>query len=306
MTGTDAPLAGVHMAHGGALVALLYVPLAAIVFLLYVDVAARLDVPGARAYLTAYERTPGTDRLVALLLATSAAVHLAMVPAHAGDHVRAALLAVDAAALGALAVGTFALPRWRPLAALLLAANLVAYAGYLAAGRETADPIGLGTQLLEVGALALLAVRPTTSRGPDQSVGPVGKEVLELMDLSRAYAAVFGVVYTIVGLIGFAVSTSLATATLIIFPVNVLHNVVHLLVGLLGVGAFLTGRTVLYARVMAVVFAVFTISGFLPQPLLGLVPLGGADIFLHAATAILAAVAGWAYVDREGVSEASA
>lgn len=125
------------------------------------------------------------------------------------------------------------------------------------------------------------------------------------MNLARTYAAVFGVVYTIVGLIGFAVSTSLETANLIIFPVNVLHNVVHLLVGLLGIGAVLTGRSVLYARVMAVLFAVLTLAGFLPQPLLGLVPLGGADIVLHALTAILAGVAGWGYASRGGVREAT-
>jgi len=125
------------------------------------------------------------------------------------------------------------------------------------------------------------------------------------MNLSRTYAVAFGVVYTIVGLIGFAVSTTLAPANLIIFPVNVLHNVVHVLVGLRGVGAFLTGRTVLYTRAMAVLFAVLTVAGFLPQPLLGLVPLGGPDIVLHALTAILAAVAGWAYAGGAGTRRAT-
>src|SRR5262245_54780540 len=280
---------GMAGGHVVALTALPYLPVAVVALLLSVDVAARLDVHGARACLAAYQRAPGSDRLVALLLATSAVVHLAMAPAHAQDPVRVVLFVLDAAALGTLAAGTFVLSRWRPLAALLLAANLVAYAGYVAAGRETVDVVGLGTQLVEVGALALLAVRP------DPGEAPVGKEVGELMNLSRTYAVAFGVVYTIVGLIGFAFSTTLATANLLVFPVNVLHNVVHLAVGLLGVGAFLTGRTVPYARAMAVLFAVLTLAGFLPQPLLGLVPLGGADIVLHALTAILAGVAGWAY-----------
>lgn len=125
------------------------------------------------------------------------------------------------------------------------------------------------------------------------------------MNLSRAYAVAFGVVYTLVGLIGFTVSTTLDTANLIIFPVNVLHNVVHLLVGLLGIAAFLTARSVLYARAMAVLFAILTLAGFLPQPLLGLVPLGGTDIVLHALTAILAAVAGWAYASTDGMRRAT-
>ena len=116
------------------------------------------------------------------------------------------------------------------------------------------------------------------------------------MNLARLYAIAFGAVYTAVGLIGFAVSSTLATANLVIFPVNVLHNLVHLLVGLVGIAAFATGRQVAYCRAMAVVFALVTVAGFLPQPLLGVLPIGGADIPLHAATALLAALAGWAYV----------
>ena len=122
------------------------------------------------------------------------------------------------------------------------------------------------------------------------------------MNLSRAYATVFGVVYTLVGVVGLLVATTLATATLIVFPVNVLHNAVHLLVGVLGIAAVVSNRTVEYARAMAVAFAVLTLAGFLPQPLLGLVPIGGLDIVLHAATAILAAAAGWLYRPRPTVA----
>lgn len=57
------------------------------------------------------------------------------------------------------------------------------------------------------------------------------------MSLPRIYAIVFGVVYTLVGLVGFAVSSTLEVGTLILFPVNVLHNVVHLLVGIIGIAA---------------------------------------------------------------------
>jgi hypothetical protein len=118
------------------------------------------------------------------------------------------------------------------------------------------------------------------------------------MNLSRIYAVAFGAVYTLVGLLGFAVSTTLMTANLIVFPVNLLHNLVHLLVGVVGLGAYFTGQTAVYTRGMAILFAILTVAGFLPQPLLGLVPLGGADIPLHAATALLAAAAAWLYRPR--------
>ncbi len=115
------------------------------------------------------------------------------------------------------------------------------------------------------------------------------------MNLARVYSIAFGSVYTLVGLIGFAIAPGIATGTLIIFPINGLHDAAHLLVGLLGIAAFFLNRNVEYARFMAVLFAVLTVAGFAPQPLLGLIPLGGADIGLHAATALLAAAAGWLY-----------
>ena len=114
------------------------------------------------------------------------------------------------------------------------------------------------------------------------------------LSLSKSYAAVFGAVYTLVGILGFFVSTTLASADLIVFPVNVLHNIAHLvLIGIPGLVAYFTGRTVGYARVMAVLFAILVVAGFLPQPFLGIIPLGGWDIALHALSGIAAAAAGW-------------
>jgi|SRR5690242_2244434 len=112
--------------------------------------------------------------------------------------------------------------------------------------------------------------------------------------LSKSYAVVFGAVYTLVGILGFFVSTTLTSADLIIFPVNVLHNIAHLaLIGIPGLVAYFIGRTVEYARVMTVLFAVLVVAGFLPQPFLGIIPLGGWDIALHALSGIAALVAGW-------------
>lgn len=115
------------------------------------------------------------------------------------------------------------------------------------------------------------------------------------MNVSRIYALAFGAVYTLVGIVGFAVAPTLQTHDLVIFPVNALHNAVHLAVGLVGLAAFFAGRETQYGRGMAVLFAILAVAGFLPQPLLGLVPLGGWDIALHAATAILGAAAGFVY-----------
>ena len=114
------------------------------------------------------------------------------------------------------------------------------------------------------------------------------------MNLSKAYAGIFGAVYTLVGILGFFVAPTLATANLIIFPVNLPHNLAHLvLIGLPGIAAFLLAREVLYARAMTVLFAVLVVAGFLPQPFLGIIPLGGWDIALHALSGVAALAAGW-------------
>lgn len=115
------------------------------------------------------------------------------------------------------------------------------------------------------------------------------------MNVSRIYALAFGAVYTLVGLVGFFVAPTMQIHDLLIFPVNAVHNGVHLAVGLVGLAAFFSARDVVYGKGMAVLFAILTVAGFLPQPLLGIVPLGGWDIALHAATALLGAVAGFLY-----------
>ena len=126
------------------------------------------------------------------------------------------------------------------------------------------------------------------------------------LSVSKSYAVVFGAVYTLVGILGFFVSTTLATADLIVFPVNVIHNIAHLaLIGIPGLVAYFIGRAVAYARAMAILFAVLVVAGFFPQPFLGIIPLGGWDIVLHALSGIAAAAAGWLAVGTLSRSRAA-
>ena len=128
----------------------------------------------------------------------------------------------------------------------------------------------------------------------------------------RRFALVFGIVFLIVGAGGFipgfvtehthpdvAVTAGLGLE-LGLFPVNVLHNIVHLLFGVWGLMA---SRSVdgarLYARSTAVIYALLTVMGLLPQLRLhttfGLVPLYGNDIWLHAVLAIVAGYFGFVH-----------
>lgn len=93
-----------------------------------------------------------------------------------------------------------------------------------------------------------------------------------------------------------------------LFPVNVVHTLVHIVIGLWGIFAsrsFTASRT--YAQSVAVIFAVLTIAGLIPglNTLFGLVPLFGHDVWLHAGTTIIAAYFGFA-TQRGAVGTSSA
>lgn len=122
----------------------------------------------------------------------------------------------------------------------------------------------------------------------------------------KHFALVAGIVYLAVGILGFvpgALRPPPADAPPLqvdgwhgllfgLFPVNILHTLVHLAVGVWGVIAYRwweASRT--YAMSVAVVFGVLTILGLIPglRTLFGLVPLYGHDIWLHALTALVAA-----------------
>lgn len=116
------------------------------------------------------------------------------------------------------------------------------------------------------------------------------------MNAIRAVAAAFGAVYVIVGLAGFLdplvtgdapANMPSATGNLLgIFPVNALHNLVHLVIGAaLLYGSTATSRARAVARAVGVVYAAVAVLGLVAPDTFGLMPIGGTDILLHAASA---------------------
>jgi hypothetical protein len=122
-----------------------------------------------------------------------------------------------------------------------------------------------------------MATSPATTRTPAQLFG-----------------LVFGAVYVLVGLAGFLVADQFtggqASDKLIAFPVNHMHNIVHLLIG----GALLFGSTradlaKTVNLVVGVTYALVAVLGFMSVITPELInDRGVADDFLHLATAILA------------------
>lgn len=130
---------------------------------------------------------------------------------------------------------------------------------------------------------------------------------------TRTFAMIFGIVFLIVGVLGFIpgvtpmggmdmdADTQVKMTTLFgyelkLFPVNVLHDIVHILFGIWGLlAARSLGGARAYFKGVAIIYAVLTIMGFLPtlKTTFGLIPLYGNDIWLHAVLAIVAAYFGW-------------
>ena len=132
---------------------------------------------------------------------------------------------------------------------------------------------------------------------------------------TRTFALIFGIVFLAVGVAGFVPGlvqplheghpavTGNAGQLLGLFPVNELHNAVHILFGLWGLAASRSlGGAVLYGRGVAIIYGVLTIAGFVPslQTLFGFVPLYGNDIWLHGLLALVGAYFGW--VNRSPVT----
>ncbi len=107
-------------------------------------------------------------------------------------------------------------------------------------------------------------------------------------------AGVFGVIFVIVAVLGFITPGGMSmgmdpgTGLLLgLFPVNLLHNVVHLLFGIWGLVASRSwSGSKSYFTTAGIIYLVLTCVGFLSPTGFGMVPLGGNDTWLHLVLAI--------------------
>ena len=122
------------------------------------------------------------------------------------------------------------------------------------------------------------------------------------MPLSKMTAGIFGAVYALVGLVGFAVTGFAGTGTLIVFNLSVLHNVVHVVIGVAGLGAFAAGAAAsrTFCQVAGAVLGLLAILGVIIANPFGILPLGGADVGLHLVSALVLLYVGFAGSPREG------
>jgi|ERR671919_546043 hypothetical protein len=127
---------------------------------------------------------------------------------------------------------------------------------------------------------------------------------------TRNFVLTIGILYLLIGLLGFfpaLVSAPSPGATSVtsdspygyllgLFPVNALHNVVYLTIGIWGITIYRSlPKSITFSRGLAIIFGVLTVMGLIPalNTMFGLMPIFGHAVWLHAATAATAAYFGY-------------
>jgi hypothetical protein len=128
------------------------------------------------------------------------------------------------------------------------------------------------------------------------------------MSITRLFALVVGIVFLLVGILGFILDPT-GGDLLELFAVNIIHNSIHVLVGIAGIAAAYTGWPRLYARILGIVYVVVGILAFIPAlvlhgALLGLVAVNLYDNLLHLVVGLLALYVGFFMSSRAAAATA--
>lgn len=114
--------------------------------------------------------------------------------------------------------------------------------------------------------------------------------------MAKTLAIVFGIVFVLVGVLGFIGSP--IAGPMGIFQTNTLHDLVHLLFGIiLLVVAFTSpAKSALWLKILGIVYLLLAVLGLLMIPgggmLLGIVLMNSADHWLHLVLGIVLILAG--------------
>jgi hypothetical protein len=115
----------------------------------------------------------------------------------------------------------------------------------------------------------------------------------------KTAAVLFGIVFILIGILGFVPGITTNEMLLGIFHVNAAHNVVHLLSGAVALFTGMTsfGASRMYFRIFGVIYGLVAILGLMNMGqhtmLLGLISNNDADTFLHIAIAAVSLFLGF-------------
>lgn len=121
--------------------------------------------------------------------------------------------------------------------------------------------------------------------------------------MAKTLAKVFGVVFILVGLLGFIPNPIVGDMAL--FHTDMVHNVVHIVLGLILVLCKTEAKAKMWLKIEGVLYVVLAIVGFMMVTgadhvsLLGIVELNSADNWLHLVLGIVLLFAGMAGAKKQ-------
>ena len=117
---------------------------------------------------------------------------------------------------------------------------------------------------------------------------------------ARSAAILFGVVFVLVGILGYVPNPIVGPAG--IFVTNGTHNLIHIVSGLvLLAGAYSSLGPSLALKIIGIVYGIVAILGFvmMGDMMLGMVAMNAADRWLHVALAVVILIAGFGLSDSK-------
>jgi hypothetical protein len=127
----------------------------------------------------------------------------------------------------------------------------------------------------------------------------------------RRYCKIMGGIFLVIGILGFFPGVSISPAHNMepsttgmlfgLFPVNSLHNLIHIAFGIWALSASrITESARNFCGFNAVIYGVLAVFGLIPglNNFFGLVPLHGHDVWLHGIIALSSAYFAWGWSDR--------
>jgi hypothetical protein len=113
---------------------------------------------------------------------------------------------------------------------------------------------------------------------------------------AKMVALVLGIIFVIVGLLGFVPNPLVGMGAL--FDANAVHNLLHLVIGLvlIGVAIWAPAQSAMWLKIWGAAYLVLAILGFvMTSPVLGIIEINGADNWLHIVLGVVLLAAGfWA------------
>jgi uncharacterized protein DUF4383 len=118
---------------------------------------------------------------------------------------------------------------------------------------------------------------------------------------AKTAALVIGIVFVLVGILGFIPNPLISPTGL--FAVNTMHNLVHLISGIVLLAGVYSFGAALGLKIIGIVYALVAILGFFivgdDQMMLGMIHVNDADKWLHVLLAVVILIAGFALPEDE-------